>query len=131
RIADQKVFRFVHKPASAQRLKLFIEAAMLSGDRQIASAAQTQDARGATATPPGGSSSLLPILGGLAAVLLLAIGGWTMMRKETTSAAPTSSRAAVTPDAPELTALLERAQRAFEAGSLVAANGSSAAELYR
>src|SRR5690606_12841493 len=35
------------------------------------------------------------------------------------------------PGSPELTALLERAQRAFEAGAFVAADGSSAAELYR
>src|SRR5690606_31951296 len=103
RIADQKVFRFVHKPASAQRLRLFMEAAAQSGDRQAAQAVQAQ-AAGAAGTPqsPGGSSSMLPIMAGLAGVVVLAVGGWLLMRKEEAPATPAASEALAPTPSPEL-----------------------------
>src|SRR5690606_37212839 len=88
RIADQKVFRFVHKPASAQRLKLFIEAAAQAGERPGMAAAQPLQAHaGGAAPPPAGSTSMLPILAGVAGVVVVAIGGWLLMRKDEPPAA--------------------------------------------
>lgn len=134
RISQQKVFRFVHKPASPQRLRLFIDAATAKNTDAgpaAAAAAEPMVAAG-SAQPPRGGSSPLPIIAGVAAVLVLAVGGWLMMRKdETATAAPAAAAGATPVVSPALTALLERADRAFAAGSYIAADGSSAAELYR
>jgi TonB family protein len=130
RIASQKVFRFVHKPASPQRLKLFVDAASI---RQAAEPAADQPLAAASSgatPPPHGSSSMLPILAGVAAVVALAVGGWLMMRKEEV-AVPGAPPAVQAPASPELTSLLDRAASALAAGRLVGADGSSAAELYR
>ncbi len=130
RIAGQKVFRFIHKPASAQRLRLFVEAALHSGGQPAARAASTA-AAGSARLPPDSSPSMLPILAGLAAVLALAIGGWALLRDDPAAGAPdaASTRTAAAP--PEAQAALERARLAFEAGRFIAADGSSAAEHYR
>lgn len=130
RIAEQKVFRFVHKPASTQRLKLFVEAASQLGDRQVAQAAQPAQAGAGAGRPADGSGSMLPILAGIAGAAVLAIGGWMLMRKDEAPVAPVNATAAQ-PTPPEFNAALERAERAFAAGAFVAADGSSAAELYR
>src|SRR5690606_24981873 len=132
RIADQKVFRFVHKPASAQRLRLFVEAAAQAGERPGMAAAQPLQAHaGGAAPPPAGSTSMLPILAGVAGVVVVAIGGWLLMRKDEPPAAAPAAQVRTEQVAPELTAVLERAAAALAAGSFVAADGSSAAELYR
>lgn len=132
RIADQKVFRFVHKPASTQRLRLFMEAATQSGGRNAAGATPAHAGNAGT-TPPSGGNSLLPIFAGVAGVVVLAIGGWLLMRKDEAPPAPPPviSAPAAPPSSPELTALMARAQAAYAAGAFVAADGSSAAELYR
>jgi protein TonB len=137
RISDQRVFRFVHKPASPQRLRLFLEAAASISPAArradaAASAADPQLAAG-SALPPRGGSSLLPIIAGAAAVLILAIGGWVLMSKkgEGEPAAAVSAGTTQSQISPQLQAVLARAQQAFSAGSLIAADGSSAAELYR
>lgn len=128
RIADQKVFRFVHKPASAQRLRLFVDAAQGAASTPASAAAPTT----AAAPPSGTGSSMLPIIGGLAGVLALAIGGWFLMREDGAApAAATATTPAPQPVAPEVVALLARADEALAAGRHVAADGSSAAELYR
>lgn len=134
RISQQKVFRFVHKPASPQRLRLFIDAATAKNtDAGPAAAAAAEPmAAAGSAQPPRGGSSPLPIIAGVAGALVLAVGGWLMMRKdEAATTAPAAAVAAPPVVSPELTALLERADRAFAAGSYIAADGSSAAELYR
>jgi TonB family protein len=132
RIADQKVFRFVHKPASPQRLKLFFEAASAQvADRNAAGPAPAPASASAAARPPGGGAAMLPILAAVAGVLALAIGGWLMMREpaEPAGTAPPATAAPV--PTPELTSLLERAASAFGASQFIASDGSSAAELYR
>lgn len=135
RIASQKVFRFVHKPASAQRLKLFIDAACSQqGDPHAAGAAQLPGVGAGGVTPPAGGSSMLPIIAGVAGVVVLAVGGWMAMRKETpppAPAAPAAAEPAPAAPSPELVAVLERADKALAAGKLVGADGTSAAELYR
>ena len=132
RIADQKVFRFVHKPASAQRLRLFVEAAAQAGERAGTPGAQPlQSQAGGAAPPPAGSTSMLPILAGVAGVVVVAIGGWMLMRKDEAPATPPAELVSAEPVSPELTAVLERAASALATGAFVAADGSSAAELYR
>lgn len=130
RIADQKVFRFVHKPASTQRLRLFMEAATQSGERNAAGATSVTHSGHASAAPPTGGNSLLPVFAGVAGVVVLAIGGWLLMRKDE-APSPIIHAPAAAPSSPELAALLARAEAAYAAGALVAADGSSAAELYR
>jgi len=133
RISDQRVFRFIHKPASPQRLRLFLEAAasIAPGRRSDAAATADVPALAAAAPPTRGGSSLLPIIAGSAAVLILAVGGWMMLdRKPGDSPAKTDSTA-VTAPSPQVQDLLQRARQAATAGDLIAADGSSAAELYR
>jgi protein TonB len=137
RISDQRVFRFVHKPASPQRLRLFLEAAasISPAPRRSDGGATAADPQAATgsARPPRGGSSLLPVIAGAAAVLILAVGGWVLMSKKGKgeTSVPASSATAQQQASPQLQAVLARAQQAFNAGGLIAADGSSAAELYR
>jgi protein TonB len=131
RISDQRVFRFVHKPASPQRLRLFLEAASLqAAPAHSAPAVAAEEGAGGTAGPPRGGISMLPMIAGTAAVIILATGGWMLVRK---SGDAKEGQAVVEQPAaaPELTALLALADAALARGLLVAADGSSAAELYR
>lgn len=133
RISQQKVFRFVHKPASPQRLKLFIDAATTRTPEHGSAATAPAEplAVAGSPQPPRGSSSPLPIIVGVAAVLVLAVGGWLLMRKDEAPAASEPAASTQPAVSPELIALLERADKAFAAGSFIAADGTSAAELYR
>lgn len=133
RIADQKVFRFVHKPASAQRLKLLVDAALQGSTSTTMQVPQLVLPPGATQPPGGGSSSssLLPIMAGAAGVLVLAVGGWLLMRKDETATPAATALAAPAAVSPEQAAVLARADAALAAGNFVASDGSSAAELYR
>ncbi len=133
RISDQRVFRFIHKPASPQRLRLFLEAAasIAPARRAEAAVAATPAAVAATA-PTRGGSSLLPIIAGIAALLILGVGGWMVMNRDAAEPAPGTNPGTVDPVvSPQVQELLLRAQQAAAAGNLVAADGSSAAELYR
>lgn len=130
RIAEQKVFRFIHKPASAQRLRLFVEAALHSGDRPAHAAPAGGAAASGSAPPPDSSTSMLPIMAGLAGVLALAVGGWLMMREDPAKAPPAAVQQPAAPS-PEAQAALASAQQAFAAGAFVATDGSSAAERFR
>jgi hypothetical protein len=135
RIAEQKVFRFVQKPATPQRLKVFLEAATLQrAERRAADRLPAADAQAGTGSPrpPRGSTALLPMLAAGIAVAILAIGGWLLLRDDDASDAPPGATGAATGSATaEVTTVLARADAAFAAGNLVAADGSSAAELYR
>jgi protein TonB len=144
RIADQSVFRFVHKPASPQRLKLFLDAAARPADSQ----------RGRTAAEPafGDSPSLARIdtavrgrspmtlaLVGVAVIAAIAVGAWVMLKdgKPAAPAAATATQAAApapttaTSTSPAAMALIRKGDRAFADGRYVALDGSSAAEFYR
>jgi hypothetical protein len=133
RISDQRVFRFIHKPVTPQRLRLFLEAAASIAPARRTDAAATADVPTlATASPPTrGGGSLLPIIAGAAAVLILAIGGWMMLNRKSGEPSAKTGGTALTAHSPQLQDLLQRAQHAGTAGNLLAADGSSAAELYR
>lgn len=136
RIADQKVFRFVQKPASSLRLKVFLEAATLQRpERRAADRFPATEAFAGTGStrPPGGITTLLPLLAGGLAVAILAVGAWLLLRDREKDVAVESAVAAVQGAAvvPGIAAVLARADAALAAGNLIAADGSSAAELYR
>lgn len=132
RISDQRVFRFVHKPASPQRLRLFLEAASSLTPARRTDAQLDAPAAASTTPPTRGGGSLLPIIAGAAAAVILAVGAWMMLdRKSAQPATQSGTSATSAAPSPQVQDLLQRAQRAAAAGDLIAADGSSAAELYR
>jgi len=116
RLASETVFRFVNKPASPQRLKLFLEAAARESgprrDPQVASA---------TLKPP---SKLGFIIAGLVALAVAAAAAWIFWPKG--AAARLNAR-----DLGRVEEMLRQADTALRSGRFVAFDGSSAAELYR
>jgi TonB family protein len=139
RIANQTVFRFVHKPASPQRLKLFFDAAarpseVRSNSPQIdlPKGGKEPLARIETAVR-GKSPKTVAIIGvvALAAIAAAALVMWPKGEAPVTAAAPASAPAATGTSSPEALALVKKADLAFAAGKYVASDGSSAAEIYR
>ncbi|MBV8145129.1 MAG: TonB family protein [Gammaproteobacteria bacterium] len=124
-ITDGSVYRFLHRPLSEQRVRLFVEAAW------------RRHAEGA-ALPGPGTGALKPRRRPLAAWLLLAAVVvaapfvWRVLHApaEESTAAP-AARAPSPNQDPDLESLLARADAALAAGALVAPAGDSAAELYR
>jgi protein TonB len=141
-ITDGRVFRFLHKPVSAQRVKLFVESAFRHSDAMPPTPAAAPPARSS------GARSRLPlVLGGLSLAIVAAVAIWWAMREPAPATAPTSSgtapadaaragAAAPAPAAPSdldpaTQRVLERADAALAAGQLVSPPGESAADLYR
>jgi TonB family protein len=130
-IASGEVYRFLHKPVSEQRVRLFVEAAMRRHDEEHA-VLPTPARRPADPTfgspATNGRRWLLP------AVLLAAAGiaaAWVLGRDDTTAADSGGAVAAAAPADPALAQLLEQADAALESGTLLAPAGSNAAELYQ
>ena len=128
-IADGSVHRFLHKPVSEQRVRLFVEAAW----RRHAEDRTAPGAAGAAQTPraPRGARwwGACLALAGIGAPFIW-IG--THLPQPAPHSAPTSpaaSRAASTDG--QLESLLTRADAALSAGDLTAPAGASAADLYR
>ncbi len=141
RIERQTVFRFVHKPASSQRLKLFLDAVGRQSDAPRTGTAPSESTRGAApavkvrATPGtglgGGSKSRLTGMAiGIGIVLAIAVGVWLFWPSGKKSAPPQVVPVASATAGP-VGDLISRADQAFAAGHYVASDGSSAAELYR
>lgn len=118
RIANESVFRFVHKPVSPQRLQLFLEAAARESGRRRDPAAR---AAGAAPRPP---SRLAFILAGLVAVALACAAAWLFWPHG--AAARLNAR-----DLAKVEKMLGDANAAVAAHRLVSFDGTSAAELYR
>jgi TonB family protein len=79
-IADGTVFRFVHKPASSQRLRLFLEAAarQQAGATAVDPPAPPLSVSPIGAGPPRGQRG--PLIGAITLTLLAALaGGWVLM----------------------------------------------------
>jgi protein TonB len=144
RIAKQTVFRFVHKPASAQRLKLFLDAVGRQSDSPRPGTPSAADAAVSVAKPAakarakplagGGSKSRLTgVAIGVGIVLIVALGVWLLWPKggkpgSPPQSTPAASTVAATGPAGEL---IGKADQAFAAGRYVDSDGTSAAELYR
>jgi TonB family protein len=134
-ITNGTIYRFLHKPVSDQRVKLFVDAAWRRrGEEQAGGASAASGA-----PPPGersGGTNML-VLGGVAVAVIAAIGGWFFLHKSGSQQAqspPTAVAEPVLAEAPRdavLEDLLTRAQAAVASGALVAPPGANAADLYR
>lgn len=140
RIASQTVFRFVHKPASPQRLKLFLDAAARPSDLQRARTVTAEPAAAQAAalrridTAVQGRSPLMLGLIGVAVIAAIALGAWFLWLKDSKpqpEQAQAAPAAPVAPASPAAQALIRQGDRAFADARYVALDGSSAAELYR
>ena len=128
-IADGSVHRFLHKPVSEQRVRLFVEASWRRHQE-----ARTGRSIAAAAAPPRRSSKWLLILAALIGVA--AAAGWYFTRGDGTparapSAAPPAAVAATAADDAALEQLLQQADAALAAGNLITPEGESAADRYR
>jgi protein TonB len=147
RIAQGNVFRFLHKPASAQRLKLFVDAASRPMDLVRAHPAAAVEAQRDTTprptAPPAGpqgprSIAGLPlpaVLGAAAAVVAVAVAlvlfsGNDEAPKPAVATAPKAATAPVVANA-DVEALIRSADQAFAAQRFAGREGASAGELYQ
>ena len=126
-VTDGSVYRFLHKPVSGQRVRQFIDASLRRYDEQRGAAAEVRRAQEAVA------SSAVPkvriptklLLAGCAAIALLALVLWWTMgdsparRAATVSASASTAaagNAAGTDQDRQMAALLDRAEKALQAG---------------
>src|SRR5580704_8252506 len=119
-ITDGSVHRFLHKPVSEQRVRLFVEAAWRRHEEGV------QDAR--SAPPPPRRAQW-----GLIAAVVLAVAAplsWLALRGSS-APAPASGTAAAVGDDAALEDLLARADKALASDHLVAPPEGNAAALYR
>ena len=127
-IADGSVHRFLHKPVSEQRVRLFVEAAWRRHAQERTAPAAAASAP-APSTPRGarwwGACLALAVI----AAPFIWIGTHLPPPTRNAPSSPAASRAASS-DA-QLESLLARADEALGAGELTAPAGASAADLYR
>jgi TonB family protein len=145
RIADQTVFRFVHKPASPQRLKLFLDAAVRTPETprgRVAAAEPTFGDSPSLAridTAVRGRSPMTLALVGVVAIVAIATMAWFFWLRDSKPAPEASALRAATPapaavataNSPAVLALIRKADKSFADGRYVALDGTSAAEAYR
>lgn len=133
-ITNGTVYRFLHKPVSEQRVKLFVDAAWRRRGEEHAGT----DSVAGGATPSserGGKTNLL--LAATAALAIAATGGWLLLHKtgsrqqQAPTVSTTEPAVAETTRDDVLEDLLSRAQTALASGALVAPPGANAADLYR
>ena len=134
RITNGTVYRFLHKPASEQRVRLFVDAAWRrhTGE-QGGGPSVTPTAQSTGKVPRSGTNMLM--LGAAAAGLAIA-GGWLVFHRSATPqaqilATPADTVATEAPRDAVLEDLLTRAQAALASGALVTPQGASAVDLYR
>jgi len=126
-ITDGSVHRFLHRPVSEQRVRLFVEAAW----RRHAEGGAVPQATSAPRPPRRGRATL--ILLGLAALAGVAAPlAWRALHEQQeTPHAPAAAATGIASDDAALESLLARADKALAAGALVAPSTENAAELYR
>lgn len=132
-ITNGTVYRFLHKPVSEQRVRLFVEAAWRRHGQEHAGAIEAtgtlpvlQPQR--TALPPA-----LLVGGGAALGALALLAVWFALRKPEVpqpSTAATSEATAAAARDDVLERLLGRADKAFAAGAYVSPPEDNAADLY-
>lgn len=127
-ITDGSVHRFLHKPVSEQRVRLFVEAAWR---RHEEARSGRRAAAAAPAPPRRGRWALMAV-----ALIALAVPlTWLLTRPPATEApapgAPAVANLAAVANDAALEDLLARADKALAEGALVAPAGESAADLYR
>jgi protein TonB len=136
-VTSGAVYRFLHKPASEQRIRLFIDAAWRRRSAEHTGSTTTSTLNKLT-EPSAPHRLVLPL--GIAALVVAAvagIGGWLMGQRGTVAppspllSAPRSAAAPAAPADVLLNQLLARAAEAFARGDFIMPVGSSAADLYR
>ena len=126
-ITDGSVYRFLHKPLSEQRVRLFVEAAW----RRHAEGGVPPEMTPAPRRPRRSRTALTIV--GLAALLAVAapLGWWALRTPQEGPRAAAAPATGVSSDDTVLDSLLARADQALVAGALVAPPTENAADLYR
>lgn len=136
RLASKTVFRFVHKPASTQRLRLILDAACRR-EAPVAAPPVAAATASAVTRPQAAAGGRIPrpmLATGAALFVALAVAAWLLWPDTSSTphpSAPPAATAAPAAAQPQATMLLAQADAAYAAGRWVASDGSSAAELYR
>jgi TonB family protein len=135
-ITNGTVYRFLHKPVSEQRVRLFVDAAWRRrGEERAGSDSATSASLPARERPGGGTNML--VLGGAAVAAVALLGGWLLLHRSDSAPPKVSAPAVAEPPAPAeprdatLEDLLARAEKALASGALVSPPGANAADLYR
>ncbi len=132
-ITGGTVYRFLHKPVSEQRVRLFVEAAWRRHGQEHAGVA---DVTATTTLLPPRRATLPPALlvgGGAALGALALLAVWFALRKPdiaATAVAGSGSASLATARDEVLESLLARASKAFAAGAYVSPPEQNAADLY-
>ncbi len=133
-IAQGTVYRFLHKPVSAQRVKLFVDAAWRRHDVEHATGTFAALRPDAPSSEPTLSRRALWIA---AAVLAIVSGALVFALSQSVVwhraalPSPTPKRAAAPVQAGPVAGLLARADAALARGALTAPPAENAADLYR
>jgi TonB family protein len=134
-VTQGTVYRFLHKPVSEQRVRLFVNAAWRRHGEEQISIAESQTVP-VLQLPEKRSRTGWIIAGAAAGVVLLATIGWLAFRGNDDAdiaTVPGPAASTATPGAPadpQLERLLARADEALRNGALVEPKGESAADLY-
>jgi TonB family protein len=129
-VTDGSVYRFLHKPVSGPRVRQFIDASLRRYDEQRGVAAEIRRAQDAVALSavPASRISAKVLLGGCGAVAVLAFALWLTLGNSPAKRAASVSPAAATAEPPavgnaagteqdrQMAALLDRAEKALQAG---------------
>lgn len=118
------VYRFIHKPMSPARAKLFAEAAIKKYEGQRRRAAETPVRQSATPTSPAWL-----IVGAIAALLIVGTIAWIAHRSSSEEPVPPPLSESAKPAAVE-SGILARAAAALAANRLTEPAGDNALELY-
>jgi TonB family protein len=133
-ITSGTVYRFLHKPASEQRVKLFVDAAWRRHGQELSGVADPMSSTGVIPDDRAALPRNTVLVGGAILAGLMIAGGWYITRRPATPPAPTPTHASEASAAnrdEQLESLLARADGALAAGALVAPPGENAADLYK
>jgi TonB family protein len=132
-ITTGTVYRFLHKPVSEQRVRLFVDAAWRRHGQERSGVAESLAATGVIPEEQAGLPRGALVGGGVVVAALLVFGGWSLTHRPNVAGTPNTSAGASPAVARDevLEDLLSRADKAFAAGSLLVPTGASAADLYR
>jgi TonB family protein len=134
-ITNGTVYRFLHKPVSEQRVRLFVEAAWRRHTEEHAGTAGGAAAVLPARERPGAGANMF-VLGGAAIGAVALLGGWLLLHRDESHPPRVSALnvSDTTPAAESRDAVLEdqlaRAEKALASGALVSPPGANAADLY-